>query len=403
MHRLFASLSTGILLLATGFSGVSVADMVSQDGRALIIERPDLATTGSLLLLGPNGKQAQIEFGNDEAFHLNEARIRELGLPDGRYTFEMRFSHDISVDRRANPAEPGENSDLSTALPSLHPASGDITIKQGRVIADLPNEFEDQVVESTGRDQVINDNLIVTGGTCLGFDCASPEVFQFDTLRLKENNARLTFIDTSDSSSNFPAGDWQLRANDSSPGGADHFSLDWLGVDAANGTFPETTPFRVDGSAPSNALRISSTGQIGLNTAAPLRDLHLAVGNTPTHRFEQTGEDGFTPQIWDIGANEANFFIRDVSTNDQLPFRVRPGAPTSSIDVNASGNVGIGTGSPSARLHVSDGDLRVDGAVYQLSSRALKTEFVHLDPGALLDRLSRLNLGFWHYLERPNA
>ena len=30
----------------------------------------------------------------------------------------------------------------------------------------------------------------------------------------------------------------------------------------------------------------------------------------------------------------------------RLPFRIRPGAPTSSIDINASGNVGVGTASP---------------------------------------------------------
>ena len=37
-------------------------------------------------------------------------------------------------------------------------------------------------------DQVINDDLIVVGSECVGFDCASGEVFGFDTLRLKENN-----------------------------------------------------------------------------------------------------------------------------------------------------------------------------------------------------------------------
>lgn len=36
----------------------------------------------------------------------------------------------------------------------------------------------------------------------------------------------------------------------------------------------------------------------------------------------------------------------------RLPFRIRPGAPTSSIDINASGNVGVGTASPGSKLHV---------------------------------------------------
>src|SRR5439155_3561427 len=59
---------------------------------------------------------------------------------------------------------------------------------------------------------------------------------------------------------------------------------------------------------------------------------------------------GFTAQTWDIAGNEANFFVRDVTGGSRLPFRIRPGAPTSSIDINASGNVGVGTSSPELRL-----------------------------------------------------
>ena len=60
-------------------------------------------------------------------------------------------------------------------------------------------------------------------------------------------------------------------------------------------------------------------------------------------RLEQNNSGGFTAQTWDVAGNEANFFVRDVTGGSRLPFRIRPGAPTSSIDINASGNVGIGT------------------------------------------------------------
>jgi hypothetical protein len=82
-------------------------------------------------------------------------------------------------------------------------------------------------------------------------------------------------------------------------------------------------------------------------------DLHIATGNTPATRLEQDGTSGFTPQTWDVAGNEANFFVRDVTGGSKLPFRIRPGAPTSSIDVSATGNVGIGTASPSTRLHLT--------------------------------------------------
>jgi hypothetical protein len=68
--------------------------------------------------------------------------------------------------------------------------------------------------------------------------------------------------------------------------------------------------------------------------------------------MEQTSAGGFTAQTWDIGANEANFFVRDVTGGSRLPFRVRPGAPTSSIDISAAGNVGVGTASPAGKLQV---------------------------------------------------
>jgi len=71
----------------------------------------------------------------------------------------------------------------------------------------------------------------------------------------------------------------------------------------------------------------------------------------PAMRLEQNSSGGFTAQTWDVGANEANFFVRDVTGGSRLPFRIRPGAPTSSIDINASGNVGVGTASPTERLH----------------------------------------------------
>jgi hypothetical protein len=57
-------------------------------------------------------------------------------------------------------------------------------------------------------------------------------------------------------------------------------------------------------------------------------------------------------QTWDIAGNEANFFVRDVTGGSLLPFRIRPGAPTSSIDIAPDGDVGMGTASPQANLDI---------------------------------------------------
>jgi hypothetical protein len=204
--------------------------------------------------------------------------------------------------------------------------------------------FDDPAVRQV--DQVIPDDLIVQGSACIGLDCVNNESFGFDTIRLKENNTRIKFDDTS-TSSGFPNHDWQLTANDSASGGANKFSIE--DITAA------TVPFTVTGSAPTNSIFVDNTGRVGLRTSTPVLDLHTATGNTPAHRFEQNSSGGFTAQTWDIAGNEANFFVRDVTGGSRLPFRIRPGAPTSSIDISASGNVGIGTASPASVLNVKGG------------------------------------------------
>ena len=186
-------------------------------------------------------------------------------------------------------------------------------------------------------DFVIPDDLIVQGSACVGLDCVDGEAFGFDTIRLKENNTRIKFDDTS-TSVGFPNNDWQLTANDSASGGLNKFSIE--------NTTVATVPFTVVGPAPNNSLFIASTGRVGLRTATPGLDLHISTSDTPAQRLEQTNAGGFSAQTWDIGGNEANFFVRDLTGGSRLPFRIRPGAPTSSVDINASGNVGIGTASP---------------------------------------------------------
>ena len=202
------------------------------------------------------------------------------------------------------------------------------------------------LIPTAAADQVILDDLIVDGSVCAGFDCVNGESFGFDTLRLKENNLRIRFQDTSNSAS-FPTNDWQLTANDSSNGGANKFSID--DIDGGR------TPFTIEANAPSHSLYVDDGGRLGLSTSTPVVELHIVDGDTPTLRLEQDGSSGLTPQTWDVAGNETNFFIRDATNGSKLPFRIRPTADSNSIFVDTSANdsnVGIGTASPSASLHV---------------------------------------------------
>ncbi len=87
-------------------------------------------------------------------------------------------------------------------------------------------------------------------------------------------------------------------------------------------------------------LYVVGSGCIGIACpSAGALDKSFMVRNTdtPVVRLDQTNGSGFTPQIWDVAGNEANFFVRDVTGGSKLPFRVRPGAPTSAIDIGANG------------------------------------------------------------------
>ncbi|HJX29186.1 MAG TPA: hypothetical protein VJ885_14850, partial [Thermoanaerobaculia bacterium] len=155
----------------------------------------------------------------------------------------------------------------------------------------------------TGADQVIPDDLIVQNSLCVGFDCVNNEDFSFDTIRLKEHNLRIKFEDTSAGS--FPTNDWQLLANDSASGGQSKFTIE--DVTGAK------VPFTVEAGASTNSIFIDSTGRVGFRTSTPILDLHAHTSNTPAIRLEQNSSGGFPAQTWDIGANEANFFVRDVT------------------------------------------------------------------------------------------
>ncbi len=144
---------------------------------------------------------------------------------------------------------------------------------------------------------VVADDQVVQGSQCVGVDCTGTESFGFDTVRLKENNLRMHFDDTSATAA-FPANDWRFVFNDNSNAGESYFALEDATADRQS--------FRVDAGAPSNALRVASSGNVGIGTAQPGKQLSLSLGDTPTIRMEQNGAAGRTPQTWDLGANETS-------------------------------------------------------------------------------------------------
>lgn len=294
----------------------------------------------ALRVTGPAGFLFERTFGANEAVGVDAPAG---GWIDGDYRYEISAAQ--TVTRRRG------DDDVSAAQGQGLSESGSFQVRRGMVyLADAAfGARRDSGIEEVPlpNDQVIPDDLIVQGSVCAGLDCVNNESFGFDTIRLKENNTRIKFDDTS-TGAGFPATDWQLTANDSASGGQNKFSIE--DVTASR------VPFTVSGGAPNDSVFIDSTGRIGFRTSTPVLDLHISDTDTPAIRLEQTSAGGFTAQTWDVAGNEANFFVRDVTGGSRLPLRIRPGAPTSSLDISASGLVGLGTASPSTRLHVIGSD-----------------------------------------------
>jgi hypothetical protein len=320
-----------------------------------------------LTVSSPTGEIYRKEFEGGAAASFKFIDDKGFNLPDGHYSYELRVIPQLSREARkalaasrekGNSAEVMQELQKSGQLPAtISVQSGSFLIENGAARVGAPGEDAEPPSNPNGevqtqskkkgggtvtiQDVVTADDVIIQGSACIGLDCVNNESFGFDTIRLKENNTRIKFDDTS-TGAGFPANDWQLTANDSASGGANKFSIE--DITGAK------VPFTLTAGAPTNSVFVSSTGRVGFRTATPVLDIHVTTGDTPAHRFEQTATSGFTAQTWDIAGNEANFFVRDVTSGSRLPFRIRPGAPTSSIDISASGNVGIGNASPTAPI-----------------------------------------------------
>lgn len=380
--------------VALGFSSIAAtAATISLEapGVSVPVEVSNGFESGKITLIGPSGSVQEYALGTR-----SQARIALTAnaLADGAYQYRIDLVGAKTQSIVAADDASGRTA-ASQSRVAMTPVDGAFRIANGQLVPANLVESSNSAPSSNPNnasagprpnDQVIPDDLIVQGNLCAGFNCVNNESFGFDTLRLKQNTLRIAFADTSVGA--FPATNWELTANDSTSGGANRFSI--ADITAA------TVPFTVTGAAPSNSLFVSSLGRIGLGTATPVLKVHVAQADTPAVRLDQDGSAGFAAQVWDVAGNEANFFVRDVTGGNQLPLRIRPGAPTSSVDVAASGNVGIGTASPAARLDVM-GDAIVRGTLSQLSSRTAKENFALADGKLVLAKLEKMPISTWNY------
>ncbi len=308
----------------------------------------------TVIVSGPDeSKYVQIFEGGSLPFFQMRDNDGKL-FPDGACSYQLQAVAASNKTSRGDnlPSGRDSNEKFTIEQPSqeIKTQSGVFVIEEGQIISDEASvEMETNVqtepsFETQNPDYVINDDVIITGSECIGFDCANGESFGYATQKYKENNLQIWFEDTSIGS--FATNDWKILINDITSGGASYFSI--FDTDAGR------RPFTIEAGAPANSLYVEDYGRIGLGTSIPYVELHIVDGDSPTIRLDQDGSSGWVAQSWDMAGNETNFFVRDVTNGSKLIFRIQPNTPSSTLCLRNTGNgrVGVGTWSPDARLHV---------------------------------------------------
>ena len=121
--------------------------------------------------------------------------------------------------------------------------------------------------------------------------------------------------------------------------------------------YNHTSNFLAIATDASERMRINSSGNVGIGTASPSARLHVNSGTDNTTLFIESTDGDVN-----LGMADNAGSCRLLQSAGDLHFRTGGNANAfgtgddERMVIDSSGNVGIGTASPSARLHVNDGN-----------------------------------------------
>jgi len=292
-----------------------------------------------LTVAGPDGLYLQREFGAGEAPFLSAP---ESALADGVYAYELRadgreaqWGHlwvkgGTFMDKTAIPARP-----LKPAISESKPPLKNVTAFA----------------------TVIPDDLVVQGQACIGASCGAGDAAG-PALKIKESGNYQLLFDGLNCC--LPSEHrWSIQANDSVGMNGD-FTIRDL-------TYTKI-PFRIAPNAPDNAFTIyTSSGNIGLGTLTPAVRLDVkanaaaqvaarlqnssATGHSGIHYLDSAGNVDLY-----FGLDNAASTTRLDSVNN-TPLLILTNS-VERIRVTSTGNVGVGTSAPAAKFEVSGGEVR---------------------------------------------
>jgi hypothetical protein len=412
MKKTCIRILTGCVLCVVIVSAAGAQPLATVEGSPAGVEwRPTVLEVGLVLIVsGPDGFYSRQETapGVSPRFSVFD----ELGAlrPNGIYVWELRPVVRLDTEVAAELSASRESGDgavlakLARRAPERGAASGSFSILDGEVFAGGLEEPAPAAPQGENRlsTKVVltNANGVIRNALCVGADCPDAPAFGDSSVLMMENNNRIKFGDTSVSP--FPNNDWEIEANSSLSGGQSYLGFNDCGPNDNDGDCATDLVFAVEAGARASALYVESDGDVGLGTSSPVLDLHIVTGNTPALRLEQDASSGFTAQTWDVAGNEASFFVRDVTSGSTLPFRIRPGASSSSLVVDTTGAVGIGILTAAQDLHVTDrGDANTNTAV-RLSTASHAWDFAVIESNGNF-RVSKDGTGFNEFDMTPTG
>ncbi len=348
----------------------------------------------ALTVSGPDGVWVRREFGPGEPPSFSALDEQGSRHPDGSYTYELRtvpqvrrgFDEDLAATRQAGDTE--RIAELQREItPDRLLVSGSFAIHQGSFVEPATDPGSEPTPPPDGglrpitaAQHVINDDLVVDGTACIGYACvADSDDTNFNSVRLKGDFLNLIFEDTVGGVTSDR--DWLIRTGML---GGDNFEI----VDSTSGN----TPFFIQGGAPANALSVLSngnvwvsSGNVGVGTVAPGAKLHL-FGFQNTDVFASAGTDPASGPAFNFGYGGASFgrgagFLNarpDASATAPNPSLRFLTANVERMIITNTGNVGIGTSSPSQKLHVTGSAGTTKALIQETSGTNADREMVEI-------------------------